>query len=236
MSGSHVDEARAQVAALSLHLEALMLTNKSLLSQLEEARQRASTVGAQLQQDVQQRGQLCGRRCRDDEEVADIESDDEGPPKYRSLSESPMRISILSSTAGPHDEFVSHPVNADPESITFRSTTGEHLAQPVDDVDEWSTPEIDGMARSIQLRSGLLLHLTQLKQAVSQIGAMAAMGDGAKDALGSPMPDPSCPCPPPAQLACLASPCVLIDSDVKRVRPVRSAGAARASEKMWPMI
>jgi len=163
------DEAKAEVAALALHLEALMLTNKTLLCQLEEAKQRASSVGAQLQEAS---AQECARRGRGRDEIyhADDDSDDDSPPKYRGTANEPLpRISILSSS-GPQDEFEDFPVEdeLDPGSVTFRCTREEHTG-------EWSRAEI-------RLGSGDQLRLSALRRAVRALGTLVARG-GADDAL-----------------------------------------------------
>ncbi len=181
---SSVEEARAEVNALAMHLEALMLTNKALLAQLAEAKRRAAGVESQLEQDAeraQQQRTAWGRRGRDEVDAGEGD-DDEGDerPQYRSGEQNGMPpLTVLSSADAPPDEF-EHGM-PDDGSVTFRSTAAdEKPAYGADDEWDGGIALADG-----GLQHGGQLHLPRLREVVAALGALAALGDGAKDDLGA---------------------------------------------------
>jgi hypothetical protein len=171
----NVASARAEVHALAMHLEALMLTNRALLAQLAEAKQRAACVESQLDQDTeleQKQRRSGGRRGRDEVDS----SDEENSPKYRSSGyNGPPALTILSSWDAPPDEF-EHGM-PDDSSVTYRSWADDH--KPVGE--DWdSSTSFEG-----SLQNGSQIHLSRLREVVRALGALAALGDGAEDNLGA---------------------------------------------------
>ena len=175
MRPGSVEEARSEVNQLAFHLEALMLTNRALLEQLAEAKRRAASVETELGEDAaraQMQRAARGRRARDDDDDDD-EFDER--PKYRCADERLEPIAILSRSAGPQDEF-DHALGDDmgdddaSGSITFRGSG-----------DGDSPYRASGLSSSAAGDSRLHLDVARLKDAVAALGALAALGDGAKD-------------------------------------------------------
>ena len=175
----NVAAARAEVHALAMHLEALMLTNRALLAQLAEAKQRAACVESQLEQDTeleQKQRRSGGRRGRDEVDSSDEENEGSERPNYRSSRHNgPPALTILSSWDAPPDEF-EHGM-PDDSSVTYRSWADDH--KPVGE--DWdSSTSFEG-----SLQNGSQIHLSRLREVVRALGALAALGDGAEDNLGA---------------------------------------------------
>lgn len=177
-----VGAARAEVHALAMHIEALMLTNRALTAQLAEARQRAACVESQLEQDTeleQKQRRSGGRRGRDEVDSSDEENEGSERPNYRSSRHNgPPALTILSSWDAPPDEF-EHGM-PDDGSVTYRSWADDH--KPMYGVGEdWdSSTSFEG-----SLQNGSQIHLSRLREVVRALGALAALGDGAEDNLGA---------------------------------------------------
>ena len=175
----NVAAARAEVHALAMHIEALMLTNRALTAQLAEARQRAACVESQLEQDTeleQKQRRSGGRRGRDEVDSSDEENEGSERPNYRSSRHNgPPALTILSSWDAPPDEF-EHGM-PDDGSVTYRSWADDH--KPVGE--DWdSSTSFEG-----SLQNGSQIHLSRLREVVRALGALAALGDGAEDNLGA---------------------------------------------------
>jgi hypothetical protein len=151
-----LDDARDEMSQLTGHLEALMLTNQALIDQLTAARERACSVNSSLSDSTSSLDSvLSNKRGRD----GDV---DEDQPQYRSAC-----VAILSSDAGPTDEFDDHDLYEDEVPATYRSCSAEPGDLPPGADDDGALDEVApcGFAK-----------LGAVKEAVAAIGALAASG------------------------------------------------------------
>lgn len=177
-----IDEARNEVSSLAMHLEALMLTNRALLAQLEEAKQRAATVDMALRdggEAARQQAQRAAQGRRGREEASGSNAEEEERPRYRCAErdDAPV-ISILSSDGGSHDEFDDVMTEDEAGSLTFRSSSEVPRCFADEDEDEWGKYEWP-----VERVPFGQLQLAQLKEVVAALGSLAALGEGAKDGL-----------------------------------------------------
>jgi len=176
-SGSpEYEDAEKLSIELAQHLEALMLTNRALLEQLNAAKRQAEEVQGEVRAGAAGRG----RRQRDWDD--DGETDDDGQPRYRSAGQHPFGgepIPILSANDSTEGEFdAEYEDDIDPDIITYRSATLDEGVVNTDD-DLLAAQVLGG---SLPLANGKRLNLVALGEIVAALRGLVAQ-PGCKDVL-----------------------------------------------------